>query len=389
MKKVIVCFSLIFLFLYSISANPSFAEQKFDTYLVTFKNVVDSKIILNHGGTIEKIYKYTPTVVSKIPVDSIDSLRKNPNITTVEKDVSVEVIPDIKKEYSQKRSSIMNSGAPVLSDWNMERVKISPVHKQGYKGSNIKIGIIDSGIDITHEDIKITDGINIIDTNSNYTDEFGHGTRVAGVIAALDNNKGVLGMAPLSKIYAIKVLDSRGKGSISNVISGIEWAIDNKLDIVNLSLQTIINNNALEEVVKKAHEQGIILVAAAGNKGHNGIQETITYPAAYKEVISVGAIDENNEKVIFSSVGNRLDLVAPGNNVYTTIPRSFYYVYSGTSIASPHVAGIAALLKEANPNLTNIEISQILKNTATDLKDNFYYGNGLVNAEKAILESKK
>ncbi|WP_255294098.1 S8 family serine peptidase [Bacillus toyonensis] len=350
MKKVIVCFSLIFLFLYSISANPSFAEQKFDTYLVTFKNVVDSKIILNHGGTIEKIYKYTPTVVSKIPVDSIDSLRKNPNITTVEKDVSVEVIPDIKKEYSQKRSSIMNSGAPVLSDWNMERVKISPVHKQGYKGSNIKIGIIDSGIDITHEDIKITDGINIIDTNSNYTDEFGHGTRVAGVIAALDNNKGVLGMAPLSKIYAIKVLDSRGKGSISNVISGIEWAIDNKLDIVNLSLQTIINNNALEEVVKKAHEQGIILVAAAGN---------------------------------------RLDLVAPGNNVYTTIPRSFYYVYSGTSIASPHVAGIAALLKEANPNLTNIEISQILKNTATDLKDNFYYGNGLVNAEKAILESKK
>ncbi|MGR9632874.1 S8 family peptidase [Bacillus cereus] len=131
------------------------------------------------------------------------------------------------------------------------------------------------------------------------------------------------------------------------------------------------------------------MVAAAGNKGHNGAQETITYPAAYKEVISVGAIDENNEKVIFSSVGSRLDLVAPGNNVYTTIPRSFYYVYSGTSIASPHVAGIAALLKESNPNLTNIELSQILKDTATDLKDNFYYGNGLVNAEKALSESKK
>ncbi|WP_237982365.1 S8 family peptidase [Bacillus thuringiensis] len=389
MKKLILCFSLIFLFLYSISANPSFAEQKFDTYLVTFKNEVDSKIILNYGGTIEKTYKYTPTIVSKIPVDSIDSLKENPNISTIEKDVSVEVIPDIKKEYLKKHSNIMYTGAPVLSNWNMERVKVFSVHKQGYKGANIKIGIIDSGIDITHEDLKVTDGINIIDPNSNYNDDYGHGTRVAGVISALDNNKGVLGMAPLSEIFAIKVLDARGKGSISNVISGIEWAIDNKLDIVNLSLQTIINNNALEEVVKKAYEQGIILVAAAGNKGHNGVQETITYPAAYKEVISVGAIDENNEKVIFSSVGSRLDLVAPGDNVYTTIPRSFYYVYSGTSIASPHVAGIAALLKESNPNLTNIEISQILKDTATDLGDNFYYGNGLVNAEKALLKSKK
>ncbi|MGR9632875.1 S8 family serine peptidase [Bacillus cereus] len=162
------------------------------------------------------------------------------------------MIPDIKKEYLQKHSSIMYTGAPVLSDWNMERVRISSVHKQGYKGSNIKIGIIDSGIDITHEDLKVTGGINIIDPNSNYNDDFGHGTRVAGVIAALDNNKGVLGMAPLSEIYAVKVLDARGKGSISNVISGIEWAIDNKLDIVNLSLQTIINNNALEEIVKKS-----------------------------------------------------------------------------------------------------------------------------------------
>lgn len=208
-------------------------------------------------------------------------------------------------------------------------------------------------------------------------DDNGHGTHVAGTIGALDNELGVIGVAPQADIYAIKALDQYGNGSYSDIISGIEWAIDNNIDIINMSIGGTTKSKTLETAVNNAYNAGILLVASAGNNGYDK-KGTITYPAAYDSVIAVGAVDENNTRAYFSSVGRQLELMAPGVNVLSTVPNNSYASYSGTSMASPHIAGSAALLWEANPNLSNVEIRNLLNNSAIYLGDSFEYGNGLV-----------
>lgn len=274
--------------------------------------------------------------------------------------------------------------------WNIDRVD-AEISWGISTGDPVKVGIIDTGIDLSHPDLKnnIKGGYNAINPRKSPNDDNGHGTHVAGIVAALNNNVGVVGVGPNIDLYAIKVLGASGSGYLSDVIEGLEWAIQNKMDVVNLSLGTDQNIESLYEAILSAYHAGITIVAAAGNTGGN-----VLYPAAYPEVIAVSAVDQNNQIASFSSRGSEIDLTAPGVSIYSTYKRKTYKTLTGTSMSAPHVTGAAALVidtKKCDLNFdglcTPAEVKQRLEETAIDLgeggKDNLY-GAGLVNVYRAL-----
>jgi subtilisin len=207
---------------------------------------------------------------------------------------------------------------------------------------------------------------------------------VAGTVAALNNTTGVLGVAYNADLYAVKVLSASGSGTLSGIAQGIEWSVANGMNVINMSLGGSSGSIALQQACDNAYARGIVVVAAAGNSGSRGKQNTIGYPAKYSSVIAVGAVDSNNNRASFSSVGGELEVMAPGVSILSTTPGNTYSSFNGTSMASPHVAGAAALIKAKYPSLTNVQIRERLKNTATYLGDPFYYGNGVIDVEKAL-----
>ena len=273
-------------------------------------------------------------------------------------------------------------------------IQTKPEQTSPYTGKGVKIGVVDSGIDVNHSELDVKGGVcalgNRCPKDVPYRDDLGHGTHVAGIIAAKKNGAGIIGVAPESELYSIKVINSDNTGTTTQIITGIEWAIKNKMDILNMSITTRRNDPALELVLNKAYENGMILVGAAGNEGYGDIQNSVMYPAKYASVIAVGAINDKQEKLYESSIGPEVELAAPGKLIKSTYPRVLdlddgerdgYTLLSGTSMASPHVAGVAALLKERFPDKTNYEIRGLLTNTAKDLgkpgKD-VEFGYGLV-----------
>jgi subtilisin len=253
------------------------------------------------------------------------------------------------------------------------------------------VAIIDTGIDRDHPDLvdNIAEGVNFVRTkgkvNSNaWEDDNGHGTHCAGIVAALDNTIGVIGVAPGASLYGVKVLNSQGSGSYSDIIKGIEWSVTNGMDVISMSLSGSTDLEALEDACDAAKAVGIVVVAAAGNYGDT----SLPYPAAYDSVISVGATDSSDVLASWSNTGTGLDLVAPGVVIYSTYKGDTYATLSGTSMACPHVAGTAALVLQADPTLDADGVQDLLESTADQLWSVDYpstvYGFGLVDAAEAV-----
>jgi len=277
--------------------------------------------------------------------------------------------------------------------WGIDRIDAELVWPGGNNANTMKVGIIDTGISSSHPDLQanIKGGINTIRPFKGWNDDNGHGSHVAGIIGALNNTSGVVGAAPQVDLYAIKVLNSAGSGYISDIIEGLDWAIANKMQIVNMSLGCNCPSVALSDAVKKVNQAGIVQVAAAGNSG-----SAVIYPAAYPEVIAVSATDSSNNIASFSSRGPEVDIAAPGVSILSTYKGKNYATLSGTSMASPHVAGAVALLLnnpvDASYDADNdgkwdpSEVLSKLQSTAMDLGvtgiDDLY-GAGLLNANLA------
>ncbi|WP_066062140.1 S8 family peptidase [Neobacillus soli] len=259
------------------------------------------------------------------------------------------------------------------------------------KGKGITIAILDTGCEKSHIDLKdrIIGGRNFTkddrgDQNT-YRDYNGHGTHVAGTMAASANETGVVGVAPEANLLIIKVLDKHGSGQYEWIINGIYYAIEQKVDMISMSLGGSENVPELHEAIKKAVANGILVVCAAGNEGDGrDSTEELSYPGAYNEVICVGAIGLNRNISEFSNSNKEVDVVAPGEGILSTYLNGKYAKLSGTSMATPHVTGALALIKAISNqtferNLTEPELyAQLIRRTIPLGNSPKLEGNGMV-----------
>jgi subtilisin family serine protease len=259
------------------------------------------------------------------------------------------------------------------------------------KGSdNVIVAVVDTGVDVNHPDLKdqIVEGINVVNTGALPLDDVGHGTHVAGVIGAIvNNNLGVAGMSWYNRVMPVKVLDQSGAGSTYAVAQGIIWATDHGAKVINMSLGNYADANFLHDAIRYAYDHDVVMIAASGNDN----TDRPGFPAAYPEVFAVAAADANKNKASFSNYGDYIDVAAPGVSIASTYPNNQYAALSGTSMASPHVTALAALIRSTNPSLKNTEVMQLMRDTAQDVgpkgKDN-YFGYGLIDVAAALKSAK-
>jgi hypothetical protein len=299
------------------------------------------------------------------------------NITKLKEDITVETIEtDIPVKMSADIADII--------DWGVSRIGADKIWETA-TGIGVTVAIIDTGIEITHPDLQgqVVKGYDFVNDKDSAEDDNGHGTHVAGIVTALSNNAGTVGVSHGTWVMPVKVLNSAGSGYISDVAKGIYWAADNGAQIINLSLGAPIDTDVLRNAVNYAASKGVLLVAAAGNEYGAPCQ----YPAAYGNVICVVATDSSNRLASFSNVGG--ELAAPGVSNYSTFLGGTYRYLSGTSMAAPHVAGSLAILKGICSNCTSSEIIATLRDTAVDLGEegtDIIFGYGLVDIRAAAEE---
>ena len=257
---------------------------------------------------------------------------------------------------------------------------------------SVVVAVIDSGVDLSHPDldgVTVVDPRNMVWNNDDISDQVGHGTHVMGTIVAETNNgEGIAGIAPDSTLMPIKIADDSGFVTFSDVLDGVDWARTHGADVINMSLggALTVDQVALgQPTFTAARDAGILMVAAAGNDA----TQIRMYPASFAGVVSVSAVDSTDTIAEFSNIGRAVDIAAPGVDLLSTIPDGDYALGSGTSMSSPHVAGVAALIRAARPGLAVDEVEAVLRASAVDLgapgRDNVY-GDGRVDAAAALVE---
>lgn len=285
------------------------------------------------GAVIIKSLPLIRAVAVYLPPQAERSLKGRPEILRIDDDLVISAIAKLPPPPQPAEKL----------PWGVDRID-ADLTWAITKGLAIKVAILDTGIDLDHLDLQanIKGNVNTINPLKSGNDDNGHGTHVAGIVAAVDNTIGVIGTGPEVYLYAVKVLSKTGSGWLSDFIEGLDWCINNKMQVVNMSLGSSSDNQSFHDAVTRTYQAGIIQVAAAGNNGTS--DGTITYPAKYDEVIAVSAINKDDQFASFSSYGPEIDLTAPGVEINSTYNNGYYKILSGTSMACPHVSGTAALV---------------------------------------------
>ncbi len=275
----------------------------------------------------------------------------------------------------------------------LDKVQASRAWDVTRGSEQVVIGIVDSGVDLTHPDLKakLLPGYSSVEPGKQPKDDMGHGTHVAGIAAAsTDNGEGVAGLASNCKILPVRVLGTRA-GSAATIAEGLIWAADHGADVVNMSLGFYDENETVAKAVQYALSKNVVLVATMGN---NNLEKR-RYPAAYPGVIAVGSTDKADQKSSFSNFGSWMSVSAPGTDILSTFPTypvgiqgpAKYATLSGTSMAAPLVAGLCGLVRSKNPGMTPAAVKQLLESTAVDLGDagaDKNFGNGRIDAFAAL-----
>jgi subtilisin family serine protease/subtilisin-like proprotein convertase family protein len=301
------------------------------------------------GGRVHQIYQYAFKGFSiELPESAVSALEKNPRVRLVEPDGQVQLAAQSLEPGIDRIEADLNPHSKIdgLED---------PLA--------VNIAIIDTGISLRHADLRVAGGANFVPNTADYDDGNGHGSHVAGIAAALDNGVGVVGVAPGARLWAVRVLNNRGGGSDSQIIAGMDWVLGTQADndptndihVVNMSWQAG-TDEAMSQALQAMADAGIILVAAAGNSGGG----SVIFPARHPAVMAVSATVDTDGRpgglgastgdgaddtfASFTNWGDKIEIAAPGSDVYSTSRGTGYKTLSGTSMASPHVAGAAALL---------------------------------------------
>src|SRR4051794_29488571 len=279
------------------------------------------------------------------------------------------------------------------AQWALDRVSFESAWALT-RGHGVTVAVVDTGVRADHEDLQnaVLPGKDYVSPGGNgWNDQNGHGTHVAGIIAAAaSNGVGIAGAAPNVKILPVRVLDASGAGYSSNVADGVIWAADHGARVINLSLGGTVPSAGTRTAIQYANSKGAIVVAAAGNGAQQGNQAI--YPAAFPEAVAIAAVGPNLTRASFSNYGAYVDLAAPGVNIRSTYnsSRTAYADMSGTSMATPYAAAAVALAAAENPKMSAAGIRDALEATAIDLGPagaDAQYGRGLINPAAAVLRS--
>ncbi|WP_018963760.1 S8 family peptidase [Coprothermobacter platensis] len=436
MKKVLLSLVVVVLLLSGFaqvkSAEPLYVnkdtvsdeQQVSDEIIVGFKSGADASAqtmqVENLAGAKLSRKGLKNFAVFKLPKgkainDVINAIKSDPNVEYVELNYIAHAfaVPndtyfnpyqwDLYNYGMTSNGYVSNYGIQAVSAWDITR------------GAGVKVAIIDTGVayenygsytkapDLANTYFDTANAYDFVNNDTHANDDNGHGTHVAGTIAqSTNNNMGAAGIAYEATILPIKVLDSSGSGSYDAIANGIIWAADHGARVINMSLGGSQGSTTLQNAIQYAYNKGLVIVCASGNDG----KSTVSYPAAYTQCIAVGSTRFDGNRVSYSNYGSALDIVAPGGDTSVDqnhdgygdgilqqtfpqgSPNSFgYYFFQGTSMASPHVAGVAALVLSAHPTYTNEQVRTAMQSTAKDLGTtgwDKYYGYGLVNAYAAV-----
>ncbi len=391
MKKIILSLLFIFGLGFAILNFQGLANQgEFQSIVVNFREDIN---VTESLGFLSKNFALQPRLNSEFSERDhvyifagdkqlLKSLKKSPLKVAMEY---------IEPNYIYHSFDIPND--PLYTQqWNLHNINITPAWEET-KGEGVTVAVIDTGVTQVPDlkETKIVPGYDFVNDKIDATDDVGHGTHVAGTIAqSTNNNYGVAGIAYQAQIMPIKVLAASGGGTIADIAEGIRFATDNGADVINMSLGGGGESKLLEDAINYAYEKGVVIIAAAGNANQN----SASYPARYPRVISVSALDALGEKAPYSNFGAGVDISAPGgsdsgkilqNTIDPSTGESVFEGYQGTSMAAPHVAGVAALIKATGVNNPD-EITQILKQSARRInEDSFnYFGAGHLDAGEAV-----
>jgi thermitase len=354
-----------------------------DQILVKFKPGTPERgktdVHQRHGGRVVDTIPAIDVQVVRIPENKVGE-----KVRAYKAEASVEFAePDYIAE------AILTPNDPYFGkQWGMTKIQAPEAWDITLGSAAVKIAVLDTGIDQNHEDL-----VRKIVANKNFTrsstvdDKYGHGTHVAGIAAATTNNaKGIAGVGFNSSLMNGKVLGDTGTGYYSWIASGIIWAADNGAKVINMSLGGTSGSSTLESAVNYAWGKGVVLVAAAGNSD----TDAPLYPAYYTNCIAVAATDKNDAKASFSNYGDWVDIAAPGVDIFSTMPNHKnrigilnYGSLSGTSMSTPHVAGVAALVFAQYPQWSNSDVRTRIE-TSADPTTGFTTTVGRVNAWKAV-----
>jgi subtilisin family serine protease len=346
-------------------------------------------IVHRHGGRVGCTIGSAGAIAAVVPACKLAALRADPSVAFVERDGIVEASGwwDWVRGLARRPQPPPTPPQPAQSrPWGVTRVNGAPTSSSG---AGIDVAVIDTGIELTHPDLaaNVGGGVSFVWYTGSPNDDNGHGTHVAGTIAAIDNSIGVIGVAPGARLHPVKVLDSRGSGYLSAVASGIDWCVAHGIKVANMSLGASSGSATLQASCDAANAAGVLLIAAAGNSGDGSTATNeIGYPASYASVVSVAAIDSGDVLASFSNTNADVEVSGPGVSVLSTYKGSTYATLSGTSMATPHAVGVAALLWAdaiaAASAPTNATVRDVLKAAAQDAgpvgRDNGY-GVGIVH----------
>lgn len=337
-------------------------------------------LIEDYGGRVTNNVYFggkTEAVVVELPLTSVSSFVEE----------AVEVSRPIYMEPNVKFKMDFVPNDPYWNlQWGPAKIEADYAWNTTIGNSSVLVAVIDSGVDWDHPDLAanyVPLGYDWVNGDSDPMDDNGHGTHVAGIVAAMINNSvGVTGISQV-KIMAEKGINQTGYGNADDLANAIVHAADQGADILTMSWGDYSSSVLIQRAVKYAYRSGALLVAAAGNDATSQKM----YPAAYKEVIAVSATDQFDNPAWFTNYGNWIELAAPGVSIFSTIWNNDYAYISGTSMATPHVSGVAALIWSIFPELTRDQIRSLLRETADDLGASgldIYYGYGRINARRAV-----
>ncbi|MBO5488655.1 MAG: S8 family peptidase [Eubacterium sp.] len=368
---------------YKIKAESVQTEANYIVQTVSQKNTseleqkYDKSLTVNDNG--EELSEDNNMISLKMTAEEAKKLETSNTVVNVEKDAIVSACSESKVPHQKKVKTYKKNTKK--SEWNMQMI-----HADGKKKKSknkIKVAVLDSGVDYGN-DIDLSYSVTLVpgeeEMNLLFMDGTGHGNSVAGLIAACDNKEGITGVNPNAEIYSIRVLDDNNQAPISRIVEGIYMAMEQKVNIINMSFGISQYSEALHQAIKDASDAGILLIAAAGNTGDKGVQ----YPAAFEEVMAVGSVDKHGDVVESSAKGEEVEIVAPGELVKSTGEFGNVRVSSGTSLAAPQVAGVASLLWEKNDKLTSETIRTVIAESANLYGQKEEYGKGLLDVEEAL-----